>query len=215
MSAKLEDTLIPLVENFKPIFSERVKRDCVIVDIKHNKALQEELWEAFANMMLTTEIDLFNANIHEYLNLTLPHIAFNIDSLIGRKETVKKLKEILIKYNTKFQVRQYLPACKNQEHIVHLGTPLIGTEFQVREVLKIFCEKDIYEPVGMDSLVIKPTKKSYYDLGIKDSKYNKIPYCEKCLKKLHEHVEFKDEILVYPCSKIQDLKDRSIIQITD
>lgn len=86
MKCKLEDKLIPLVENLKPIFLERVKRNCVIVDIKHNKALQEELWEAFANMMLTTEIDLFNPNIHEFLNLILPHIAFNIDSLVGKKK---------------------------------------------------------------------------------------------------------------------------------
>lgn len=138
-----------------------------------------------------------------------------MDSIVSQLETAKQLEKILNDYNTKFEVIQYLPAWRGQEHIVHLGTPILGRKFQVREVVKTFCERDLYEPVGKDSLAIKPTKESYYDLGIKDYKYNKIPYCEKCLKKLHEHVEFKDEILVYSCAKIQDLKDRSIIQVTD
>ncbi|MGH0488294.1 hypothetical protein ACQVPJ_28645 [Bacillus mycoides] len=215
MRTKLEESLVPLVSNLKPLFLERANRDSVIIDIKNNKDLQEELWEVFANMLLTTEIDLFNPNIHEFLNLILPHIAFNVDSIVDQLEMAKQLKEILIEYNTKFEVIQYLPACKEQEHIVHLGTPIIGSEFQVREVVKTFCEKDLHEPVGMDILSARPTKKSFYDLGIKDNKYNEIPYCEKCLGKLYEHIESENNRLVYPCTKVQDLKDRELIQVKD
>lgn len=182
MTIKLEESLVPLVNNLKAIFLERANRDCVIVDIKNNKDLQEELWEAFANMVLTTEIDLFNPNMHEFLNLILPHIAFNVDSLVGFEKTVNELKEILAKYNTKFEVKQYLP-WKGQNLIVHLGTPILGSEFQVREVVKTFCETNLYEPVGIDSLSFKPTKESYYDLGFYgDEKYKEIPCCEKWLK---------------------------------
>ncbi|MFJ1106757.1 hypothetical protein [Bacillus albus] len=212
MGIILEESLVPLVNNLKPIFLGRANRNNVIIDIKNNKDLQEELWEVFANMVLKTEIDLFNPNIHEFFNLILPHIAFCMDSIVGQLETAKQLKKILIEYNTKFEVIQYLPAWKEQEHIVHLGTPIIGSEFQVRETVITFCEKDLHEPVGMDILSVRPTKESYYDLGIKGYKYNEVPYCEKCLEKLYEHIESRNSRLVYPCKKIQDLEDRAVIK---
>ncbi|PEF45135.1 hypothetical protein CON22_17780 [Bacillus cereus] len=215
MRTELEESLVPLVGNLKPLFLERANRDSVIMDIKHNKDLQEELWEVFANMVLTNEIDLFTPNIHEFFNLILPHIAFNVDSMVGQLETVKQIKEILIKYNTNFKGKQYFPVFKEQEQIVHLGTPLIGGEFQRREIVKTFCETELSEPLGTDSLSCKPTRDSYYDLGIKDYKYNKIPYCEKCLKKLYEHVEIRDGDLIYPCVKVQSLEDIGVIQVKD
>lgn len=195
-----------LVENLESIFLERANQDSVIVDIKYNKDLQEELWIVFANMVLTNEIDLFNPNMHEFFNLILPHIAFNIDSLVGYGESVNQLKGIFTKYNTKFQVKQYLPAWHGQEPIVYLGTPILGSEFQAREVLKTFCETNLVEPFGVDTLSFKPTKESYYDIGydlkFENKKYNSVSYCEKCLEKLQEHIEFRDEILVYSCAKV-------------
>ncbi|UYX56178.1 hypothetical protein M3Y14_33480 (plasmid) [Bacillus thuringiensis] len=211
MRIELEESLAPLVGNLKPLFLERANRDSVIVDIKHNKDLQEELWEVYANMVLTNEIDLFAPNIHEFFNLILPHFAFKVDSIVENLKMAKQLKGTLNKYNTNFEVKQYLPAWKGQEHIVHLGTPIIGSEFQVREIVKTFCETDLYELVGMDILLDKPTKESYYDLGIKDYKYNKIPYCKKCVEKLYEHMESINNRLVYPCIKVQDLENRELI----
>ncbi|ARJ25791.1 hypothetical protein B7492_32670 (plasmid) [Bacillus mycoides] len=212
---QLEESLVHLVDNLKPLFLERANRDSIIIDIKNNEDLQEELWEVFANMVVTNEIDLFAPNIHEFFNLILPHFAFKVDSIVENLKMAKQLEGILIKYNTNFKVKQFFSAWKEQEHIVHLGTPLIGGEFQVREVVKTFCETDLSEPLGTDSLSCKPTEGSYYDLGIKGYKYNEIPYCKKCLKKLYEHVELRDGDLIYPCEKVQDLEDRGLIQEKD
>ncbi|MBE7122018.1 hypothetical protein [Bacillus cereus] len=98
---QLEESLVHLVDNLKPLFLERANRDSIIIDIKNNEDLQEELWEVFANMVVTNEIDLFAPNIHEFFNLILPHFAFKVDSIVENLKMAKQLEGILIKYNYK------------------------------------------------------------------------------------------------------------------
>lgn len=78
-------------------------------------------------------------------------------------------------------MKQYFSTWKGKENIVHIGTPLIEGELQVREVVETFWEPGLFESLGIDSLSCKPIAVLYDDSEIKGYKYSEIPYCEEYL----------------------------------